>query len=158
MSTLRVDNLQGQTAGTNRYVVQVVYASFTSRSTITSNGTYTDTHITADITPSSTSNKVLVLINTAISVDNVAQFRNFKIGRGGTAVSDNKIIRSGYADTGGADLQDFTMNYLDSPSSTSSVTYSLMAESGGEDLAVGGRLSATNGNQLSTITLMEIAQ
>ena len=29
MSTLRVDNLQGQTAGTNRYVVQVVQGTLT---------------------------------------------------------------------------------------------------------------------------------
>ena len=57
MSTLRVDNLQGQTAGTNRYVVQVVQMSTTTEVTLSSS-TATATGLSLAITPSSTNNKI----------------------------------------------------------------------------------------------------
>ena len=60
MSTLRVDNLRGQTAGTNRYVVQVVSETITAQlnGSVGSAGTYIDTGVTATITPTSTSNTI----------------------------------------------------------------------------------------------------
>ena len=62
MSTLRVDNLQGQTAdGTNRYVVQVVEGSITPRIS-TASTSLTTTGLEATITPSSTSNKILISV------------------------------------------------------------------------------------------------
>ena len=63
-----------------------------------------------------------------------------------------------YANTSGSDVEDLTIHYLDSPSSTSSVTYSLMADAAGQGMAVGGRMSSSTANQISSITLMEIAQ
>tara|TARA_B100000214_G_scaffold368249_1_gene339530 strand:- start:22 stop:504 length:483 start_codon:yes stop_codon:yes gene_type:complete len=160
MSTLRVDSIRGQTAdGTNRYVVQVVNASFDTKTDLTSDGSYSNTHITADITPSSTNNKVLVLINTVVSIDSATNiFRKLKVGRDGTVVSTEKIIRSAYVDSGGNDVLDISIHYLDSPSSTSSVTYSLMGDAGGNGMAVGGRMTNDSANQISSITLMEIAQ
>ena len=62
MSTLRVDNLQGQTAGTNRYVVQVVSVDYGTETTSTSSS-MADTGLTASITPVSTNNKILVLVH-----------------------------------------------------------------------------------------------
>ena len=139
-------------------VIQVVNASFDTKTDLTSDGSYSNTHITANITPSSTNNKVLVLINTVVSIDSATNiFRKVKVGRGGTVVSTEKIIRSAYVDSGGNDVLDISIHYLDSPSSTSSVTYSLMADSGGDGMAVGGRMSNDSANQISSITLMEIA-
>jgi len=163
MSTLKVDTIQGKTtSGTvaiPNHVIQVVNATFDTKTDLTSNGSFTNTHITANITPSSTSNKVLVLINTVVSIDDTTNtFRKLKVGRNGTVVSNQKIIRSAYADTSGYDVEDMTIHHLDSPSSTSSVTYSLMADAAGVGMAVGGRMNGTTANQISSITLMEIAQ
>tara|TARA_R100001460_G_scaffold18227_1_gene38653 strand:- start:462 stop:1193 length:732 start_codon:yes stop_codon:yes gene_type:complete len=141
------------------HVVQVVQATFNTKTDINSSGSYSNTHITTNITPSSTSNKVLVLINTVASVDaTTTTFRKLKVGRNGTVVSTEKILRSSYANTSGSDVEDLTIHYLDSPSSTSSVTYSLMADAAGQGMAVGGRMSSVSANQISSITLMEIAQ
>jgi len=163
MSTLKVDTIQGKTtAGTvaiPNHVIQVVNATFSTKTDLTSSGSYTNTHITANITPSSTSNKVLVLINTVVSIDDTTNsFRRLKVGRNGTVVSTEKIIRSSYVDTGGNDVLDVSIHYLDSPSSTSSVTYSVMGDAGGQGMAVGGRMPNDTANQISSITLMEIAQ
>ena len=61
MSTLRVDSIRGQTAGTNRYVVQVVEGSVSPKTAITSTSFIT-TGLEATITPSSISNKVLISV------------------------------------------------------------------------------------------------
>ena len=140
-------------------VIQVVNATFDTKTDFTNNGSFSNSHITANITPSSTSSKVFVLINTAVSVDSTTTtFRYLTIGRNGAENSHIKILRSSYQDTGGSDVQDLTIQHLDSPSTTSSVTYSLMADARNVGMAVGGRMSTTNANQISTITLMEIAQ
>ena len=140
-------------------VLQTINATFDTKTDFTNNGSFSNSHITANITPSSTSSKVFVLINTAVSVDSTTTtFRYLTIGRNGAENSHIKILRSSYQDTGGSDVQDLTIQHLDSPSTTSSVTYSLMADARNVGMAVGGRMSTTNANQISTITLMEIAQ
>ena len=138
-------------------VIQVVNATFDTKTDFTNNGSFSNSHITANITPSSTSSKVFVLINTAVSVDSTTTtFRYLTIGRNGAENSHIKILRSSYQDTGGSDVQDLTIQHLDSPSSTSSVTYSLMADAQNVGMAVGGRMTNTSANQISSITLMEI--
>jgi len=162
MSDLKVNSIAGSTStGVHipGHVIQVVNATFDTKTDFTNNGSFSNSHITANITPSSTSNKVLVTINTAVSVDSTTTtFRYLTIGRNGAENSHIKILRSSYQDTGGSDVQDLTIQHLDSPSTTSSVTYSLMADARNVGMAVGGRMSTTNANQISTITLMEIAQ
>jgi len=162
MSDLKVNSIAGSTStGVHipGHVIQVVNATFDTKTDFTNNGSFSNSHITANITPSSTSSKVFVLINTVVSVDSTTTtFRYLTIGRNGAENSHIKILRSSYQDTGGSDVQDLTIQHLDSPSTTSSVTYSLMADARNVGMAVGGRMSTTNANQISTITLMEIAQ
>ena len=68
MSTLRVDSLQGQTAGTNRYVVQVVSTTKTDTFSTTSES-YTDiTGLSATITPSSSQNKILTMFTVRLII------------------------------------------------------------------------------------------
>ncbi len=162
MSDLKVNSIAGSTStGVHipGHVIQVVNATFDTKTDFTNNGSFSNSHITANITPSSTSSKVFVSINTVVSVDSTTTtFRYLTIGRNGAENSHIKILRSSYQDTGGSDVQDLTIQHLDSPSTTSSVTYSLMADARNVGMAVGGRMSTTNANQISTITLMEIAQ
>ena len=168
MSTIKVDAIKTRAGNVPKAgdlglnitgtVLQVVNATFDTKTDFTNNGSFSNSHITADITPSSTSNNVLVTINTVVSVDSTSStFRYLKIGRNGTETSPIKVIRSSYQDSGGSDVQDLTIQHLDSPSSTSSVTYSLMADAQNVGMAVGGRMTTANANQISSITLMEIA-
>jgi hypothetical protein len=142
-------------------VLQVVQASTTTRVQIT-NSTYTDTNLTASITPSSSSSKILVLISQNIGTYNSSQVGtagNLRIVRDSTTVFTSENVISIVAALGNASevrvAGQYSLNYLDSPATTSSTTYKTQANlSGG-----GGRVEpqSSNGLSNSTIILMEIA-
>jgi uncharacterized protein YabE (DUF348 family) len=135
-------------------VLQVVTATTASSTTITA-ATYEDTGITADITPSSATSKILVLIsanalNTGVSVAYLGS--GARIMRGATAVLTNGTAQQ--LETASANpislmtQQGFT--YLDSPATTSATTYKLQAK-----LNAGTNIHY-NITGTSTITLLEI--
>ena len=114
-------------------VLQVVMGTTTTDTTIATT-TLTDTTITANITPSSTSSKVLIIINgqcrynrsqTAMGIGAVVK-------RGATTIVDyedyglsyTQVNTSTYVATGGT----LNIAYLDSPSTTSATTYKLQAK------------------------------
>jgi hypothetical protein len=142
-------------------VLQVVQASTTTRVQIT-NSTYTDTNLTASITPSSSSSKILVLISQNIGTynsSNAGTAGNLRIVRDSTTVFTSENVISIVAALGFASevrvAGQYAFNYLDSPATTSSVTYKTQANlSSG-----GGRVEpqSNNGTSNSTIILMEIA-
>ena len=115
MSTLRVDSIQGQTAGTDRYVVQVVNQT-TETAVNASGATVTSTGLSLSITPKSANNKILVMgsvngvmtnaVNTGIRVS---------VHRG-SASSDTKISNAQeYAayDTASTQEHDRKLTYID---------------------------------------------
>jgi hypothetical protein len=138
-------------------VLQVVQVS-NSTSINTTSGTFTDTNLSASITPSSASNKILVMITQSIYVadggaDNggVVQIVRNSTGVFNTAGSNAVYINgSGVSQT--ALTHYLAMNFFDAPSSTSAVTYKtqMKAENG-------STITAQINNNTSTITLMEIA-
>jgi len=142
-------------------VLQVVQASTTTRVQITTS-TYTDTNLTASITPSSSSSKILVLISQNIGTfnsSNAGTAGNLRIVRDSTTVFTSESVISIVAGLGSAsELRvsgQYSFNYLDSPATTSSVTYKTQVNlSSG-----GGRVEpqSNNGTSNSTIILMEIA-
>ena len=132
-------------------VLQVVQDTLTSQFS-TSSSTYADTGLTASITPSSTSNKILILLdmltctvsanaNNGIAVrilrDTTEVFTDawFIYNFDGTAIQQN----SG------------SFQYTDSPSSTSSLTYKVQLK------ARTNSASINPNNQIASMTLMEIA-
>lgn len=132
-------------------VLQVVGASTSTQVGVTANS-YTDTGLTADITPASTSNKVLVLIHQSIGKTAAHTWTDIKLLRGSTQIG----LFASVAFTGEA-----TANYigttgcsfLDTPSSTSSLTYKTQFR----NVAAAGTVNAQVDSGLSSITLMEIA-
>ena len=155
MSTLRVDNIQGQTAdGKNRYVVQVVQENTNTQTTTTSTS-YSDTGLTASITPQLSTNKVLVVVNQRLfrapnASCTVNLYRDNADVSPGVAIS-----RYGLTDetsTGDGNFLMFT--FLDSPSTTSSVTYKTVFKR----TSGSGVIYAQLDSNISTITLTEIAQ
>ena len=108
-------------------VIQVVHASELSSTVSTTSGSYVDTGLSVSITPSSTSNKILIL-STSVVLNNTnncgVELRVLRdstdiwTGRGGTDGLVNWIA-SGYG------AQSCNINTMDSPSTTSAITYKL---------------------------------
>ncbi len=131
-------------------VLQVVQGTTTSQTSVAST-TYVATTITANITPSLASSKVLVFWSTTCTkAASTASGANFKLMRGATALTLQEGLGYDFQATGNR----FTaaQNYLDSPSTTSSTTYAVQfATFSGTD-AIYAQVSSSTG----TITLMEI--
>jgi hypothetical protein len=131
-------------------VLQVV-STYSTTSTSESAGNYTD-YISVSITPAATTSKVLILatIYCKTLADNTgAAGTTFNIVRGSTQVYENfrYIYNVGNA---GEIREPIAMNYLDSPSTTSSTTYKVQFK----------RFNATstcgNQNYASSLTVLEI--
>jgi hypothetical protein len=134
-------------------VLQVVNATYSS-TTSSSSSTYADTGLTATITLSSTSSKVLVIVDQAglAKQTNDANI-NLKLLRSG---SDLAIVTSGAGYTGTTTpnyVGNSGISYLDSPASISALTYKTQIASANNNASVVCQVNSS----VSTITLMEIA-
>ena len=138
-------------------VLQVVQGTYTTPVTTTGT-TYIDTGLTATITPSSSSNKILVLVNqTDCSRGNSGWSNNTSIGlklvkNGSDLVIINPNAMYLGVSTVGGNIN-INASYLDSPSSTSALTYKTQFKLAGSSGTVGVQW---NGEATSTIILMEI--
>tara|TARA_A100000172_G_C3006488_1_gene98174 strand:- start:301 stop:798 length:498 start_codon:yes stop_codon:yes gene_type:complete len=106
-------------------VVQVVTASHSSRVDSTSTS-YADTGLTCNITPSSSSNKILVICSQAIGQDRDTSeaHGSLKLLRDSTDIFESTKISG--IESGGSAAKNNSINcvtVLDSPSSTSALTY-----------------------------------
>jgi hypothetical protein len=109
-------------SGVGGKVLQVVNA--TAGASNTSSSSYVTTDCTLSITPSSTSNKILLL--GSVNCANSGSFYvNLKFYRNGSDVSG--VVAAHYS---GNNAQN-TMMYLDSPSSTSALTYAIFFNASG---------------------------
>jgi hypothetical protein len=130
-------------------ILQVVQGS-TATGVSTTSGTYVDTGLTATITPQSTSSKILVVISQYMYTDTAATAMAVGIGRNGTLLNSWGGIAYGF---GSPMIGQFTTNYLDSPASTSALTYKTQFK---RDVGSGILYAQVNAN-LATITLMEVS-
>lgn len=105
-------------------VLQVVQGTTYSTEVSNSTSTDADTNVTATITPSATTSKILCLVTIGGTLKNSANSGNyikFKLKRGATTVfsSDGHL----YNPVANSLATGFAMTYLDSPSTTSATTY-----------------------------------
>ena len=141
-------------------VLQVVQ-SVTLTNTSTTSATPVTTGISASITPSSNTSKVLVFIDTQVVTNTTGNGIGILLYRGGSVVK-NSAIDSGtsyytqYAYTARNWMQQ-SITYLDNPATTSSTTYTIYFASytSGSTVQIGGGSSPNY--YPTTITLMEIA-
>ena len=133
-------------------VLQVVNAN-TSTAVSNSTSTYADTGLTATITPKFATSKILVIVNQAdcYKTTNDTSVR-LQLLRGSTSLEVFAEYASGTGTTATNVTQAGT-NYLDSPATTSAVTYKTQFNSVGNNASV----TVQFGTGTSTITLMEIA-
>lgn len=139
-------------------VLQVVQASYSTQVT-NSSSTFATTGLSASITPTSSSNKILVLANVAVyygSANNM--YLGLRINRGGSFPWTNYFFNN----VGAIVMLNNTygINYLDSPATTSSTTYTIEfncpSSASAYAYPTAQLLSAGNQSQ-STITLLEVA-
>jgi hypothetical protein len=147
-------------AGGGGKVLQVVQGS-SSTSTTVSSGTYTATTLTQAITPTSATSKILILVSQSFDYYRNAADQGFglRIMQNSTAIyTSGSTTANGYFSATGATAVEAagftTINYLDAPGTTSSITYSTQ---GRPHLTTNsGAITFQGGSGVSTITLLEI--
>jgi hypothetical protein len=142
-------------AGGGGKVLQVVQATY-STVTSSSSSTFADTGLTASITPSSATSKVLVMVSqNGCSKNNTSTNQQMRINllRGATQVVAD--FAGGATYTGSSlflYVGSCSVEYLDSPNTTSSTTYKTQFKTEGNASGV----SVQSDSCTSTITLLEI--
>jgi hypothetical protein len=143
--------LKWATPASGGKVLQVIMGTHSTEAT-SSSSTYADTGLTATITPSSASSKVLVLVTqTGVAKDNNDTATNLRIVR--TATTLMTSLLAGYTSTTTrATPGSQGLNYLDSPATTSATTYKTQFASYGNNATATVQWASS----LSTIILLEI--
>jgi hypothetical protein len=153
-TTIATLNSSGLTMATGKKVfseggvLQVVQATVTG-SVSTTSTTDVSSGLTASITPSSTSNKILLMVASGKAYISGGQQTIVTVYRNGSTLGAG--ARSTPIEGSGG--SNHSLTYLDSPSSTSSVTYTIYYRSNGGNTAY-FQDSSTYGQ--ATLTLMEI--
>ena len=155
----------GTTAG---QVIQVVSTNKTDTSSTSSTSFVDVSGLSVSITPSSASNKILIIASVSVGNSNSVHRVHLQLAGGNTSTY--------IGDAGGGGLQvamtitarsateaytqlNGTMAYLDSPNTTSAITYKVQFMSSGTNTAYINRTGVVDGNTgngASTITVMEI--
>jgi len=138
-------------------VLQVVQGT-TTTSTTSATTTFIDTTLTATITPTSATSKVLVFVSQGVLVDRASSsnMSKLKIVRGSTDVlqTDRAAGMNG-AGLGSVGLSaNVCLNYLDSPATTSATVYKTMGAT--EVSSASGQAIFQEASRPSVIILMEI--
>ena len=113
------------------------------------------TGLTASITPSSASNKILVTLMLGLTNSNANFYSYAYLYRGTTLLGATTAISAG----GGLGIQTKCIQRLDTPNTTSSTTYSVRLAAEGNTAKIGEGAGGTSDNRVddATITLMEVA-
>ena len=135
-------------------VLQVVQGTLTGQVVYSSPTSFTQTNLTASITPTSASSKILVMM--AYAFYNASSGQNFQATvyrNNSTNLSPNSGNAFSIAFIGGATeiKVPFSFNYLDSPATTSSTSYTCWVRSSSGSIHFG------DGSGAGTVILMEIA-
>lgn len=152
------------TASGGGKILQVVQATKTDTASVT--GSSFSSVFTASITPSSTSSKVLVMAFLSVggATSNYPNIRLTKSStvllQGDTAGSRTRVTAMGNPGVAGA-MNALTINYLDSPASTSALTYEIELASHSTGAVYLNRSGtdtdgATISRAASTLILMEV--
>lgn len=132
-------------------VLQVVSATYNTQSESSATA-WIDTGLSVSITPTSSSSKVLVIASLPARNGSTSDTNGrTTIFRGSTNIGDSSFGFGILKTTDTAVHSIMTMNYLDSPATTSSTTYKVSVYPGGAQFQWCG------GGSVAVITVMEIA-
>ena len=144
------------------HVLQVTVGGTTSRITTTSTS-YADIGVSASITPSSTSSKVLIMVTGVMGNSAAGNRTTIILKRGdteigsGTGSSNNEFSSMLQEANSGYHYSGFGQTFLDSPSTASATTYKIFMKAANATAALGGRADNNDIGVPTRIVLMEIA-
>lgn len=157
-------------AGVGGKVLQVVSTEKTDQFTTSSTSFVDVTGMSATITPSSTSNKILCLFSVGIAGNGTGgQYAYLRLVRDSTAISVGDVsgtsrvaVSTGTGGNVPYDAGPLTITHLDSPSSTSAITYKIQIKDQNSGTAKFNSRgddgdNDSNGRSAASLTLMEIA-
>ena len=133
-------------------VVQIVYGTTTTE-TSSSSQTYIDTTLTATITPTSATSKILVMVTHGANqkeTNNTSMA--MRLYRGATSIAQIMVDGGKDGTTGRLDFGGTSINVLDEPATTSATIYKTQFMSQGGNAQVW----VQTGGSRSTIILMEV--
>lgn len=138
-------------------VLQVVQATYSTYTTTTSTS-FQDSGLSASITPTSSSSKVLVLVTCFVGKFDADYGVNVRLVRDSTAIS-TFVNGAAQNDSSTRNMNiGVSHNYVDSPATTSSTTYKIQfCNDGGASGSVAFNWYFNSQTTTSTLTLMEIA-
>jgi hypothetical protein len=118
--------LNSKVATTAQHMLQIVSAT-TTTSTTTTSSTFQATALTANITPTSASSKILIQVSGVLEVDVTLSTANATISRGGTNLGGSTGFMNHRKTMTGltAEIVPASAIYLDSPATTSTLTYAV---------------------------------
>ena len=152
MSLVKLNARSGLTTGKVAQVINGQQGSFSTTST-----SFVDTGLTASITPSATSSKILVLVNlTGTYVTGNDTALEARLLRDSTEILCFEAIGGYTANSSESGFGATSCSYLDSPNSTSALAFKVQistATSGGVSI---GQWQNGSDRPQCTITLMEI--
>lgn len=145
---------------------QVVSATKTDNFSTTSGTPVDITGLSVNITPSSTSSKILIIASGNFSTQSrygrahvyLTGTTSQSVGDAGTGIESTNCVSPRAVDDGYTQ-DSFSINFLDSPASTSQQTYKLQLSQQAAGTAYINRphtIDTNGGNTISTITAMEI--
>ena len=137
-------------------VLQVVNDTTSTTVSTSDSSNYIDTGVTATITPTASSSKILVLVNFGQCLRGSGDTGNsfgFRLLRDATVIRGDGSLGIFFTNTALQINAGYAFNYYDSPSSTSALVYKvqLINKNGNASISVQGS------SVPSTITLLEIA-
>ena len=147
-------------------VIQVLSTTKTDTFSTASTSFVDVTGLSVSITPSSASNKILIIAN--VYGNNTGQYSFARLMRDSTEIciadTNSSNVRSSFANYYTADdagLVAGGQNHLDSPATTSSITYKIQVTTGGAGTIYINRgttsdTGSSRGRTASSITVMEI--
>ncbi len=144
----------GQTLAAPGHIIQVVQAT-KNTVTDTTSTTFVDSGLTATITPTSSSSKILVIADFACAATNNSAGMVIQLLRGSTQL----FYKGDAYSTAGGHYGTDSFHHLDSPATTSATTYNIQFLS--QSASTTCQFNPTYGgypNPTCHITLMEIAQ
>lgn len=138
-------------------IAQVIFAS-TAAGTDIASITYTDTGLSATITPSATSSRIIIIVGQEwVAESNANTIKSYaRLMRGATQIIDYGVVHSfDFPNTSGTRKNGSikSLFYVDSPSTTSSTTYKVQGRINTTD---DSRIIRCQNETYSTMILMEV--
>lgn len=151
--------LKWSTPASGGKLLQMVSATYSTATTIATT-TYTDTGLTATITPTLNTSKILVLITTNVYATRSANQMgvSVKILRDATSIFVSAVGEQADFDAGSLTavekFRTLSFSYVDSPATTSATTYKLQGAA--QTTTNSGSTTWQKNSQVVTMTLLEI--